>query len=134
MAERGKTVKALRRTAAAVVLALGAGALASVPAGAQSNPTVKVGDNFYKPKKLTVTAGDKVTWKWVGSALHDVVVKKGPQKFKSKKQAEGKYSKVLLEPGTYRIVCTLHPGMEMKLTVEPAPPPTTVLTSAPPAT
>jgi plastocyanin len=134
VAKTGWTVKAFRRTAAAVVLALGAGALATMPAGAQSDPTAKVGDNYFKPKKLTVTAGDKVTWKWVGSALHDVVVKKGPQKFKSKKQADGKYSKVLLQPGTYRIVCTLHPGMEMKLTVEPAPSPTTVPTTAPPAT
>ena len=123
------------RTAAMVVLALAIGAFAAMPGGAQSATTVvKVGDNYFKPKKLTVTAGDTITWKWVGSAIHDVVVKKGPQKFKSKKQADGKYSKVVLKPGAYRIVCTLHPGMEMKLTVKPAPPPTTVPTTAPPAT
>ncbi len=84
---------------------------------------VKVGDNYFKPKSVTITVGDKVTWQWIGTAIHDVKATKGPQKFVSKKQASGKFSKVLLEPGKYKIVCTLHPGMDMKLGVKPPPPP-----------
>ncbi|MEX0665733.1 MAG: plastocyanin/azurin family copper-binding protein [Acidimicrobiia bacterium] len=133
-------MKAFRRIAAAALLMLALGTLAILPSGAQT-PTdpagavkkVKVGDNYFKPKKVTVLVGDTVKWKWVGTAIHDVVSgKENPEKFKSKKFASGKFKHVMVLPGAYKIVCTLHPGMDMKLTVTPAPPaPTTTL--APPA-
>ena len=130
-------MKALRRSAAAGLLILGLGLLAVAPSGAQVVPTgtvkkIKIGDNYFKPKKATVIVGDTVKWKFTGTAIHDVVSdKKNPEKFKSKKQSSGKFKHVMGTPGDYKIVCTLHPGMEMKLTVNPAPPPTT--TTAPPA-
>ena len=135
-------MRAFRRIAVAGLLATALGTLVVVPVGAQapdgavSGPKkvkVKVGDNYFKPKKLTVFVGDKVVWKWVGTAIHDVVVEEGPKKFKSKKFARGKFKRTLKEPGIYEIVCTLHPGMDMTLTVEPAPlpPPTTIPTAAP---
>jgi plastocyanin len=126
------------------------GMLAALPVGAQAPvPTdeapvdgatvdgpkkvkVKVGDNYFKPKKVTVVVGDTVVWKWVGTAIHDVVVDEGPKKFKSKKQARGKFKRKIVAPGLYEIVCTLHPGMEMTLTAEPAPPPTTTIPTAAP--
>jgi plastocyanin len=120
------------------MLAIGAVAAALVaasvaPGGAQSTVhKVKVGDNFFRPDKLKVLVGDTVTFKWVGNAIHDVVSKKNPQNFKSKKQASGKYTQTFVEPGKYKIVCTLHPGMDMKLRVTEPPPPTTT-TTAPPA-
>ena len=126
-------MKVFRRLAAVVALVLGVSVLAALPGGAQNIVTVKVGDNYYRPSKVTLTAGDKITFRWVGSAVHDVVVKKGPKKFKSKKQVQGKYSKVLVDPGKYQIYCTLHPGMTLKLTVKPAPV-TTTLPPPPPAT
>jgi plastocyanin len=97
------------------------------PVGA-TDTTIKVGDNFFKPKKVTVVVGDKVTWKWTGSAVHDVTVTKGPAKFHSKKKSSGKYAKVIAAPGTYKIVCTLHVGMTMKLVATP-PLPTTTTTA-----
>lgn len=118
-------------TAAAAVVA---GALLLVPAaGAQgTGTTVSVDDNFFKPKKLTVTVPEKVTWKWDGFVAHNVVVEKGPQKFKSKIQSEGTFTRVIKKPGVYKIHCTLHPGMTMKITAEePVAPTTTVV---PPAT
>ena len=128
-----------RRIAAAATLSLGVAALAIAPVAAQDTTTtspktvikVKVDDNVYKPKKLTVYVGDTVQWKWTGSANHDVVVKKGPQKFKSKLKAKGKFTRTLAEPGKYRIHCTIHPGMEMKLTVKNLP--TTTTAPPPPA-
>jgi plastocyanin len=137
------------------LLVMAVGSLAVLPVGAQTTDTteapstpppedltkeeitkkvkvkVKVGDNYFKPKKLTVVVGDTVLWKWVGTAIHDVVVDEGPKKFKSKKQARGKFKREIVEPGEYLIVCTLHPGMEMTLTAEPAPPPTTTTAPAP---
>jgi plastocyanin len=103
------------------------------PATASKKIKIKVGDNYFKPKKVTITVGDTVLFQWIGTAIHDVKVKKGPQKWDSKPKASGKFSQVVLEPGKYRVVCTLHPGMEMKLTAK-APPPVTTSSSTPPAT
>ncbi len=125
-------MKAMRRIAVGGVVAVAIGALVTLPVSAQTYPVagpkkvkVKVGDNYFKPKKLTIVVGDTVNFVWIGAAIHDVVVTKGPQKFESKKQASGKFKQVVLEPGKYKIVCTLHPGMDMKLTAKPPPPVTT---------
>ena len=120
-----------RRIAGIALLLAVVAALTVLPVQAQTpkTHTVKVGDNYYKPKKLKVVVGERVTWKWTGSARHDVTVKKGPQKFKSKLKSDGKFSRVINKPGRYTIHCTIHPGMEMKLTAA-TPPPTT--TTAPP--
>jgi plastocyanin len=122
----------LRRLVGSVVVGtLALVSLATAAGGATT--TVSVDDNFFKPKRLAVEVGDRVVWKWVGFVAHNVVVEKGPQKFKSKVQTEGKFSRVIRKPGVYRIVCTLHPGMTMRLTAKPPVEPTTT-TSAPPAT
>ncbi|HEY8216010.1 MAG TPA: plastocyanin/azurin family copper-binding protein [Acidimicrobiia bacterium] len=116
----------VKRTIAAVVGVLALASLAQ-PAGAATTK-ISVDDNFFKPKRVTVTVGDTVTWKWVGFVAHNVKVDKGPQKFKSKTKSDGKFSRVISKPGKYKIVCTLHPGMTMTLTaVEPT------ATSAPPS-
>ena len=112
--------KGLRITVAAFVAALGFGLVA--PAiGAQTTPAppvtkkVTVNDNYFKPKKVTLAVGDKVTWKWKGFSAHNVTVLKGPQKFESRTQSSGRFSRVIKKPGVYKIVCTLHPGMTMSL-------------------
>ena len=95
------------------------------PATGAADPSTKISvdDNFFKPKKVTVEVGDRVTWKWDGYVAHNVTVEKGPQKFKSKTQSDGTFARVIKKAGVYRIVCTLHPGMAMKLTaVEGAAP------------
>jgi plastocyanin len=129
-------VRTIRRFAVVAVLMLALAALAVVPVGAQSSTVkVKIGDNYFKPKKLSVEAGTTIIWKWTGTAIHDVASKgKNPEKFMSKKQADGKYRRQLLTPGKYKIVCTLHPGMEMKVTVVETVATTTTSSSAPPAT
>ena len=136
--EKVRHAQLVRKVAMGAVVAVTIGALAMLPAGAQAVPPagpkvvkVKVGDNYFKPKKVTLVVGDTINFVWIGTAIHDVKVKKGPQKFESEKQASGKLKEVVLEPGKYKIVCTLHPGMEMKMTAKlPAP---VVTTTAPPA-
>lgn len=125
---------AVRRGIVASALAAMLLVTAVAPGAAQSAKVkVKVGDNYFKPKQLTIAAGDTIVFKWIGTAIHDVVSKKpNPEKFKSDKQASGKYKRVLLAPGDYEIVCTLHPGMDMEITVTP-PPPTTTSSTAPAA-
>jgi plastocyanin len=119
----------LRVTVAAFVATIGFGLVAptisaqtTLPdtavklARAASAPKpITINDNYFKPKKVTVAVGAKVTWKWNGYSIHNVTVVKGPQKFASKNQSSGTFSRVIKKPGAYTIACTLHPGMEMTL-------------------
>ncbi len=109
-----------RRGLAAGAAALVATALTAASVGAATPPTVKLGDNFFSPTKLSVPAGTTVTWTWTGSATHNVTVVKGPQKFHSKDQASGTYRHKMTKTGTYQVVCTFHPGMTMTLKVTKA--------------
>src|SRR5437764_1096719 len=103
-----------RLLAVAMVAALAAAV--AIPALAATK-TVKIGDDFFKPTKVTVKAGTKVTWKWTGTDPHNVTVVKGPKKFHSRTQSKGTFSAIPHTKGTYKIVCTIHAGMAMTLKV-----------------
>ena len=79
--------------------------------------SIKIGDNFFSPKTVTVKRGTAVVWKWTGSAPHNVTVTKGPKRFHSRTQTKGTFKAVPHTKGTYRIVCTIHAGMAMTLKV-----------------
>lgn len=101
-----------RRKLLATSIALAVAALtAAIPALAATR-TVKVGDNWFVRSSgvptVTVKRGDTVRWRWVGDAPHNVTVRRGPVKFKSRTQSSGSYSKRLTRKGTYRIICTIH--------------------------
>jgi plastocyanin len=104
----------MKRLLALAMVAAVAAAVA-IPALAATK-TVTVGDNFFKPTKVSVKAGTKVTWKWTGSNPHNVTVTSGPKKFHSKTQTKGTFSAIPHTKGTYSIVCTIH-GFTMKLVV-----------------
>jgi plastocyanin len=92
-------------------------AVFAVSALASSGKTVKVADNYYGPKSLTVGKGTKVTWHWIGVLKHNVVVHTGPSSFSSKTQVRGNFSRTFTKKGTYQLVCTIHPSMKMTLVV-----------------
>ena len=77
--------------------------------GAPKPRTVKLGDDYYLPAKLTVKKGTKIHWVWNSDNAdsHDVRLKSGPKgvkKFHSELAASDySYSKKLTAPGTYRI-------------------------------
>jgi plastocyanin len=104
-----------------LALLLGAAVLFS---GAPTK-TVKVADNYYAPKTLTVKKGTTVVFKWPGfdeaGDVHDVKLKSGPKgvkRFHSQPaSSDYHFKRKLTVPGTYRIVCTLHEGMKMKIVV-----------------
>ena len=100
-----------------VVVAAVAGALA-IPAFG-STRHVKIGDNFFSPKTLTVRHGTTVVWRWSGAAPHNVTVTRAPKnrKFHSRTQTSGTFKATPHTRGTYRIVCTIHAGMSMTLKV-----------------
>ncbi|HEV2755283.1 MAG TPA: plastocyanin/azurin family copper-binding protein [Actinomycetota bacterium] len=103
--------KKLAVPAAAVVAATAF----AIPSGAAT--TVRVDDDVFRPGSLTVRSGTTVTWRFVGDSPHNVTVTKGPVKFRSGTKSSGRFSKKMRRGGTYRIVCTVHAGMDMTLKV-----------------
>ena len=93
--------------------------IATIDAAAAVAPTVQVGDNFFKPKSVTVRHGTKVSWHWVGMLMHNVTFVSGPKgarSFHSKTVNKGDYSHVFTTKGKYLLVCTIH-GFTMTVKV-----------------
>jgi plastocyanin len=116
-----------RRTLA-VAFAAAAALLCAAPAVAGGPPkkTVEVADNYYLPAKLSVKKGTAVTWNWpadIAIDVHDVklrVAPKGVRKWQSEPASSGyRYKRTFKQPGTYKIVCTLHEEMTMTIKVRP---------------
>jgi plastocyanin len=96
--------KLLALVAAAAILVV------AVPAFAATR-TVRVDDNVFSPKRLTVNKGDKLRFRWVGDAPHNVRgagINIGIRR-------SGTRTVRVRRSGT--LVCTIHPGMEMRLRV-----------------
>jgi len=113
----------VRRSAALTALAVAALAAAPATASAPKPRTVILADNYYLPAKLTVAKGTTIRWKWGPEAfdVHDVKLRSGPagvRKFHSQPGTAGfSYKRTLRRPGVYKIVCTLHEEMTMRITV-----------------
>jgi plastocyanin len=85
-----------------------AGVLVAVAAPAlAANKTVKVVDDAFKAKTVTIHKGNTVTWKWAGHNPHNVKFKT----FTSKVQVKGTFRHRFTKRGTYHYVCSIHSGM-----------------------
>jgi plastocyanin len=103
-------------------LALAITALAVlVPLAQAATSEVKIKDNFFKPERVEISKGDKVLWRWKGSNLHNVAIKKPGHSgiaFASAFKTDGKYSHKFGRVGTWKILCENHPRkMRMKVVV-----------------
>jgi plastocyanin len=119
-----------RRAAAAGIAALGCAVVVPVAtSAAASKPKVvtkkvSVGDDFFKPTKLTIKKKNAINFVWNKSNFdsHNVTLIKGPKgvkhsKFTSITGTIGiHFNRQFLTPGTYHFICTIHPGT-MNLTV-----------------
>lgn len=87
--------------------------------GAKPEQQITLKSLQFKPKKVTVKPGTKITFVWKESVAHNVVFdKNGP---KSPTQNKGSWSpdaSKLAKAGTYKYKCTLHPGMNGEITVK----------------
>src|SRR5215216_4776324 len=92
-------------------------ALAIATSSEAAARAVTVDDFAFSPASLSVRAGTTVTWKFQDSATHNVTVKRGPVKFHSKNIRRGGYSRTLTRGGTYKLVCSIHPGMRQTINV-----------------
>ena len=72
---------------------------------------IRIADSFFRPSKLTVPAGQPVTWNFQGSKPHSVTVANGPRGFSSlyTGRQSGSFTFTLSVPGTYRLTCLVHP-------------------------
>ncbi len=102
-----------------VVCAIGAGAVGGPVAASQAaGKTVTLRNIAFAPKNLTVAKNATVTFKWLDDRTAHNVVSKGPKRFASIATREtGSRSRKFTSAGTYRYVCTLHPGMAGRITV-----------------
>jgi plastocyanin len=118
------------RRLTALVIAAGVALLCATPALARHHhhakrKTVLVRDYYFSPHALKVKRGTKITWKWPGAGetgdVHDVKLKKGPRGVKHFHShiaaSDYHYTRKLTKPGTYRIICTIHHGMKLKIVV-----------------
>jgi plastocyanin len=108
-----------------LVLAAGVALLMCAAPAEAARKTVRIGDNYFLPDALRVARGTTVVWRWPGfdeaGDVHDVKLKSGPtgaKKFHSEAAAtDYTFKRKLTVPGRYRIVCTLHEDMTMRIRV-----------------
>jgi len=110
-----------------VALIAGVALLCAAPAQAAASPgkTVRVYDNYFLKDSLSVKRGTVVTWRWPGfqegGDVHEIKLKSGPKgvkKFRSEAAStDYTFKRKLTVPGRYRIICTLHTEMQMKVQV-----------------
>lgn len=85
-------------------------------ASAADGTTVVLKDIAFKPGKVSVKAGDTVTWKFEdGGIAHNVV--SDDDSFKSDLKDSGTFRYTFDKPGTFNYVCTVHAGMKGSITV-----------------
>jgi plastocyanin len=75
------------------------------------NP-LQIGDDFFRPGKITAKAGETVTWNFTGDRPHSVTVANGPRGFSSVYWGSPKGESYSVKPtvkGTYKLVCLVHP-------------------------
>jgi plastocyanin len=84
-----------------------ASAKSSPKARKSASGSVSIGDNFYSPASVTVTAGDDVTWSNNGQATHSATADDGS--FDTGVFGPGGSRSVTFDsPGTFSYYCTVH--------------------------
>jgi len=118
-----------KREISALLTGILAGGLILVgPVGATKRATprktVKVGDNFFSPRKLRVKKNTTIVWKWsrANGDSHDVLLTKRPKGVKRFHSAPAatdySFRRRLRKPGTYKILCTFHQEMRQTIVVK----------------
>lgn len=81
---------------------------------------VKIVNFEFKPQKVVVKPGTKVTWTNEDTAIHDVLDKSPLNTPKSKEMAKGEtFSITYATPGSYSYICGIHQYMTGSVEVVP---------------
>jgi plastocyanin len=118
----GLAVLGLAVPAAAALALPAAAALADPPAAhTAAAHVVKLKNIQISPSRLTVRAGDRVTWQFLDAPLmseHTVTSRSGGLRFPGTgPKLSGSYSVTFRKRGTYLYECTIHPGMQGRIVV-----------------
>ena len=75
-------------------------------------------DIAFKPATVKIHRGDRVRWRWDDGDTPHNVTSRGKARFTSSTtKSSGTYVVRFRRPGTYRYVCTIHPGMAGRVIV-----------------
>ncbi|HEX2161706.1 MAG TPA: cupredoxin domain-containing protein [Thermoleophilaceae bacterium] len=94
------------------------------PARAAATKTVRVVDGAFSPKRLTVAKDTKIKWVWSKRNVltHTVYLDdrpKGVRQFRSAPASRSAtFTRKLRKAGTYKLLCTFHSNMRMRIDVE----------------
>ena len=99
---------AIGAMAAILILALGGG-----QASAGGGHVVKARNFEFTPKRITISAGDKVVWK-ATQGDHTVTFKNGGFDQEISASGDPKVSAKFPKPGTYKYICRFHNRKGMK--------------------
>ncbi len=113
----------------------------TVPPGPAPPGDVRVVDNAFSPRSVTISTGSTLVWSNAGALPHTVTARSGA--FDSGLvMPSGTYRRTFNNPGSFEYFCTLHPEMVGTVTVTgssmgedpppPEPPPTVPPGPAPP--
>jgi plastocyanin len=81
-----------------------------------ASASVRIGDYFFKPKDVTISAGDSVTWKNTGKVPEGHTVT-GDGFDSGVLKSGDTYTHTFSTAGSFDYVCTIHPNMHGTVTV-----------------
>jgi plastocyanin len=105
----------MRKTLAAATLLLGS--LLALPAQAEDY-TVTINNYTFAPAKLSIHAGDKVTWTNQDSTPHTATALDGKNFDSGTIDPNTSWSFVFSKPGVYKYRCAIHPDMQGEVDVQ----------------
>lgn len=85
----------------------GTGSPSAVRSPSGATATVRVEDNVFTPRLLTVPVGAVVEWRWTGRNPHNVT----GDDFASPSQSSGGFDRSFGQAGAHFYRCTIHPHM-----------------------
>ncbi|CAB4868023.1 unannotated protein [freshwater metagenome] len=102
-----------------VSLAVAAPAIAApqAPGRASATSTVKLIDSVMAPSSLTVRRGARVRFVWAGSIAHNLSGPGVPRSYLTARVRARTLTLTLRRKGSLRFLCTLHPGMALRVRV-----------------
>lgn len=110
---RNRLVRAIAATA--ILASVTAGPVAA-QLGASNKPvSIDVKNLKFRPDKINARVNQKISFVWRESVAHNIVF---DAKHKSPTINKGTWTTSFAKAGTYKFKCTIHPGMEGKVTVK----------------
>ena len=88
-------------------------------AGAKGSTTIKLLSETFSPDKKSISAGTKVKFKWI-DGKHNIVKSSGPGGSIDSGIFDTPgvhFTKKFKKSGTYKLICTVHDDMKVKLNV-----------------